>query len=98
MNDFMMLGSLLSMLPMILLVIGSVIFWGVLLWLYLRQKKAEAGKIPPLDLIDAKKLDSTVASKVQAALLPLLQSEGYSDQDIEQILTRTSLLGKPGSK
>jgi hypothetical protein len=75
-----------------------ILIFGIIIFFYLRQKKSEAGKIPPLDLIDAKKLDTTVASKVQAALLPLLQEEGYSDQDIEKILVRTSLLGKPGSK
>jgi hypothetical protein len=67
-------------------------------FLYLKQKKSEAGTIPPLDLVDAKKLDSTVASKVQSALLPLLQEEGYSKQDVDKILVRTSLLGKPGSR
>ena len=75
-----------------------LLIFGAIVFLYLRQKKNEAGKIPPLDLIDAKKLDATVASQVQTALLPLLQSEGYSEQDIDKILTRTSLLGKPGSK
>lgn len=90
MNYIMMLISSMSAVPLLI--------FGVLVFLYLRQKKNESGKIPPLDLIDAKKLDSTVASKVQAALLPILQSEGYSEQDIEKVLVRTSLLGKPGSK
>jgi len=75
-----------------------LLFFGVLVFFYLKQKKDDEFYLPPLDLIDAKKLDSTVASKVQSALLPLLQAEGYSEEDIEKILVRTSLLGKPGTK
>jgi hypothetical protein len=90
MNYIMMLISSMSVVPFL-------VFVG-LVFLYLKQKKSEAGTIPPLDLVDAKKLDSTVASKVQSALLPLLQEEGYSKQDVDKILVRTSLLGKPGSR
>jgi hypothetical protein len=77
--------------------VGGVLFCligGFLLFLFLRQRNAEAKVIPPLDLLDAKKLDSTVEVRVQSALRPLLSKEGYSDEDIQQIFTKTALLSK----
>lgn len=90
MNYLMMMISSMGLVPLLI--------FGILVFFYLKQKKDEAGKIPPFDLIDAKKLDATVDSNVKAALLPFLQAEGYSKEDIEKILVRTSLLGKPGTK
>lgn len=71
----------------IILVIVGVIF-------FLRQRKAQEVDIPPLDLIDAKKLDDMVAKQVEDYLKPLLQSKGYSEEQVKEILTRTSLGGK----
>jgi hypothetical protein len=48
---------------------------------------------PPLDTFDARKLDQTVSHQVEKALKPILQSEGRNQEQIEQILTRTSLGG-----
>jgi hypothetical protein len=47
--------------------------------------------IPPLDLLDAKKLDDMVSAQVSEALRPILQSEGHTEDGIKEILTRTSL-------
>lgn len=66
----------------------------VVLFLFLRQRKAQEYDIPPLDLVDAKKLDDMVSKQVEEVLKPMLQSEGYAEEQIEKILTRTSLGGK----
>jgi hypothetical protein len=64
--------------------------FGVGLWIFLRQRKRGEETIPPLDLVDAKKLDDMVSKQIQAALKPMLRSDGYSDDQIRDILTRTS--------
>lgn len=66
----------------------------VLLIFFLRQKKGQEFDIPPLDLIDAKKLDDMVSKQVEDVLKPLLQNKGYTEEQMKQILTRTSLGGK----
>jgi hypothetical protein len=66
---------------------------GIALFFFLRQRKGQEGEIPPLDLIDGKKLDAMVSSRVDRALKPLLTSEGYSEEQIQAILTRSSLGG-----
>jgi len=72
--------------------IGTIIFFGILIFIFfLRQKKGQQNEIPPLDLLDGKKLDKMVEGRVQDALKPLLQSKGYQEEEIEDILTRTSL-------
>ncbi len=77
------LTSLISALPLIL-VIAFI--------LYLRQRKAQSEiDIPPLDLVDAKKLDDLVTKQVEEALKPLLESKGYTEEQMKEILTRTSL-------
>ena len=75
----------------------EILVLGGLIYLYFQQKKAEENTIPPLDLLDAKKLDSTVEMRVQAALKPVLAKEGYSDEDIQQIFTKTALLNRESS-
>jgi hypothetical protein len=65
----------------------------VVLWFFLKQKKGQESDIPSLDLIDGRKLDSMVSQQVDAALKPLLKSEGYSDEQISAILTPMSLGG-----
>ncbi len=67
----------------------------VLLIFFLRQRKGQELDIPPLDLVDAKKLDDMVAKQVEEYLKPLLQNKGYNEEQIKEILTRTSLGGKP---
>jgi hypothetical protein len=69
-------------------IIGIVIFF-----FFIKQKKGQEDTIPPLDLVDAKKLDDMVSKQVEDALKPILQSEGRNQEQIEQILTRTSLGG-----
>lgn len=62
-----------------------------LLVFFIKQVKGQEYDIPPLDLVDAKKLDDMVASQVEEALKPILRSQGYPQEQIEQALTRTSL-------
>ncbi|MBK1990142.1 hypothetical protein A0J48_021880 [Sphaerospermopsis aphanizomenoides BCCUSP55] len=66
----------------------------VLLIFFLRQKKGQDLDIPPLDLIDAKKLDDMVSKQVEDVLKPLLENKGYTEEQVKQILTRTSLGNK----
>ncbi len=66
----------------------------ILLFFFIRQRKAEESYIPPLDLVDAKKLDDMVSKQVEEYLRPLLTSKGYEEEEIKQILTRTSLGAK----
>jgi hypothetical protein len=47
--------------------------------------------IPPLDLVDAKKLDDVVSKQVESVLKPMLERANYTTEQIGQILTRTSL-------
>ncbi len=56
-----------------------------------QQRKSQEIDIPPLDVLDAKKLDEMVAKQVELSLLPLLRSKGYQEEQIDQILTRTSM-------
>jgi hypothetical protein len=65
----------------------------VLLVFFLRQSKAQEFDIPPLDLLDAKKLDEMVSTQAQAVIRPMLQSKGYTEEQMKQILTRTSVGG-----
>jgi len=70
------------------LIVGG--FFLFLLYSYIRQMRAQALYVPPLDLVDAKKLDDMVARQVEEYLRPLLVSKGYTDKEISQILKRTS--------
>jgi hypothetical protein len=67
----------------------------VLLVNYFLKKNLISGNIsiPPLDLMDAKKLDDMVSGQVEEALRPILQSNGYTEAQMEEILTRTSVSG-----
>lgn len=78
-------GFLVTWLPLVF-VIG--------LFFFLRQRKAQEKDIPPLDLVDAKKLDDMVSKQVEEVLKPMLQSKGYNEEQIKEILVRTSLGGK----
>jgi hypothetical protein len=82
------LFSLLGMVGGFLPLIGFA-----LLFFFLKQRKGQDEDIPPLDLIDGKKLGEMVSKQVEQALKPLLTSEGYSEEQIETILTRSSLGG-----
>lgn len=73
---------------------GSLIILGIIIFFYLRQSKGQGDTVPPLDLVDAKKLDDLVSKQTELALKPLLQSNGYSEDQIAEILTRTSATGK----
>jgi hypothetical protein len=68
---------------------GTAIFIVITIF-FLRQRKAQEFDIPPLDLIDAKKLDELVSSQVEIALKPMLKSSGYTEEQINEVLTRTS--------
>jgi hypothetical protein len=61
------------------------------LYLFLRQRKKQEYDIPPLDLVDAKKLDDMVSKQVEDALRPILQSEGYTEEQMKEVLTRSSV-------
>jgi hypothetical protein len=75
------LGGLLPLLTVVLIVF------------FVMQRKGQEKDMPPLDLVDGKKLDVMVSHQVDAALKPLLKSEGYSDEQIVAILTPSSLGG-----
>jgi hypothetical protein len=47
--------------------------------------------IPPLDLVDARKLTEMVSEQVEEGLKPLLQAKGFSEQELSKVLTRSSL-------
>lgn len=79
------LGSTASLVP-IAAIIGVIFF--------LKQRKGQELDIPPLDLLDAKKIDDMVSKQVEEVLRPMLQSKGYAEEQIQEILTRTSLGGK----
>ncbi|TAG94067.1 MAG: hypothetical protein EAZ09_12265 [Oscillatoriales cyanobacterium] len=79
------LGSTASLVP-IAAIIGVIFF--------LKQRKGQELDIPPLDLLDAKKIDDMVSKQVEEVLRPMLESKGYAEEQIQEILTRTSLGGK----
>jgi uncharacterized protein YneF (UPF0154 family) len=81
---FNLFSSLGGLTPII--IIGGI-------YLYYKQSKAQEYDIPPLDLVDAKKIDDMVSKKVEDVLRPMLQSRGYNEEQINQILTRTALGG-----
>jgi hypothetical protein len=53
--------------------------------------KFDRQSIPPLDLVDAKKLDDAVSKQVESVLKPMLERANYTSEQIGQMLTRTSL-------
>jgi hypothetical protein len=61
---------------------GFFVFW--------TQSKGREYDIPPLDLVDAKKLDDMVSKQVESVLKPMLENKGYNEEQIKEILTRTS--------
>lgn len=69
---------------------GAVLLYLVIKYLFIKQKKGQDETAPPLDMVDGKKLDAMVEDQIKKALKPLLTSDGYSDQEISSILTRTS--------
>ena len=71
----------------LIFLIGGIVF-------FLKQRKGQELDIPPLDLLDAKKLDDMVSKQVEEVLRPMLESKGYAEEQIQEILTRTSLGGK----
>jgi hypothetical protein len=67
---------------------GGVGLW--FLYQYITQRGNQTD-IPPLDKFDAIKLEGLVSKQVEAALLPMLRSNGYGEEEIKSILTKTSL-------
>ena len=86
---FGLIGGTLAFLGTIAPFVGIFIVYS-----YVKQKRAQENIVPPLDLIDAKKLDDMVSSQAQEYLRPLLSKQGYAEEEIQQILTRTSI-GRP---
>lgn len=91
-----MLGFFLALISGVLTFLASFApFVGLaILYWFVQQRRAQANIVPPLDLIDAKKLDDMVAGQAQEYLRPLLSQQGYAEEEIQQILTRTSV-GRP---
>jgi hypothetical protein len=75
-----------SMIVTLLLVTMTVI--GGFLFLMLKHRQDEEKTIPPLDLIDAKKLDDMVIRQVESSLHPILLNKGYAEEQIKEILTQ----------
>jgi uncharacterized protein YneF (UPF0154 family) len=73
---------------LIIFIIGGTIF------LVLKHRHDEEKTIPPLDLVDAKKLDDMVVRQVEGTLQPILLNKGYAEAQIQEILTRTSTRGQ----
>lgn len=82
------MGYILSLIGGWTTIITIVVIFGVVL--FLKQSKAQEYDIPPLDLVDAKKLDDMVSKQVESVLKPMLQTQNYNEEQIKQILTRTS--------
>lgn len=80
--------AVLTIILLIFAIITGVIF------LYFKYRQDEEKTIPPLDMIDAKKLDDMVVRQVEEALKPILLSKGYAEEQIKEILTRTSGRGQ----
>jgi hypothetical protein len=59
--------------------------------LFLQPKLGQEYDIPPFDRLDARKLDDMVAKQVSDTLKPILQECGYAEEQIQNILTRTSI-------
>lgn len=76
------IGGLTSVITVIV-IIGMFMF-------FIKQRKGQEYDIPPLDLVDAKKLDDMVSKQVESVLKPMLENKGYNEEEIKQILTRTS--------
>ena len=91
-----MLGFFLGVLGGVFTFVATISpFLGLaLLYWFVQQRRAQENIVPPLDLIDAKKLDDMVSGQAQEYLRPLLSQQGYAEEEIQQILTRTSI-GRP---
>lgn len=63
----------------------------ILLVSVFRKKLTTDQFILPLDLIDAHKVTDMVDEKVKEYILPMLRSKGYSEEQIEKILTTKPL-------
>jgi hypothetical protein len=67
---------------------GTIGLWFLYQYLIQRGNKVD---IPPLDKFDGIKLEDLVSKQVEAALLPMLRLNGYGEEEIKSILTKTSL-------
>jgi Zn-dependent protease with chaperone function len=74
---------------LLLLLAVPFVLW--FLYKFLIQRKAQEYLIPPLDRFDAEKLEALIEHQVANALKPMLQNNGYSEEDIKSILTKNSL-------
>jgi hypothetical protein len=82
------MGYILSLIGGPAIIITIIIIIGIVL--FIKQSKAQEYDIPPLDLVDAKKLDDMVSKQVESVLKPMLENKGYNEEQIKEILTRTS--------
>ncbi|MFB2917918.1 hypothetical protein [Aerosakkonema funiforme] len=78
----------------ILLIYIQIVF---LVWIisYLRKKVNLDQYILPLDEVDAEKLTAMVDEQVVLHLKPLMQAKGYTDEQIQEILTSKPLGSQP---
>jgi hypothetical protein len=74
-----------------ILVFYIQIMFIILLASLFRKKLTTDQFILPLDLIDAQKVTDMVDEKVESYIAPLLRSKGYSEEQIEKILTTKPL-------
>lgn len=82
----MALNIILAILFSILGIYAQIFFFQSIGWVLARKL---GGKLDffPLDLIDATELTDMVDTQVEQYLTPLLQSKGYSEDKIKEILT-----------
>ena len=82
----MALNIILAILLSILGIYAQIFFFQSIGWGLARKLGGELD-IFPLDIIDAKELTDMVDVQVVQYLTPLLQSKGYSEEKIKEILT-----------
>jgi hypothetical protein len=82
----MALNIILAILSFILVIYGWIFFFQSIGWFFARKL---GGKLDifPLDVIDASELTEMVDTQVKEYITPLLQSKGYSEDKIKEILT-----------
>lgn len=62
---------------------------------YFRRKFQTEQYIQPLDRVDAEKLTAIVDEQIVLYILPLMQSKGYTEEKIKEILTAKPVGQKP---
>ena len=82
----MALNIILAILTSILVIYGYIFLFQSIGW-FLKKKLGGDLSYFPLDIIDAKELTDMVDTQVSQYIAPLLQSKGYSEDQIKEILT-----------